>query len=112
MSRFRGVTRYTARLRPVVYELREENQLLCADNKSLRAEVERLLYARESVEMVNQILERENERLRELVKEATDEIEAWGQYASDYFQQKHDLEGTLRRFRAALEGKEDEQADI
>lgn len=43
----------------------------------------------------------EIDRLRALLGEAADEIESWGAYASDYFQQKHDLAGAVDRFRAA-----------
>ena len=39
---------------------------------------------------------------RELLAEATDDIEAWGSYAGDYFKMKHDLAGTLAKYRAAL----------
>jgi hypothetical protein len=41
-------------------------------------------------------------RLRGLLAEATQEIEDWGTYASEYFQERHDLPGTVARFRAAL----------
>ena len=34
------------------------------------------------------------------IAEAADEIESWGSYASDYFQDKHDLAGTVARFRS------------
>ncbi len=47
-------------------------------------------------------LQEENERLRAALHEAVDEIEAWGSYASPYFREKHDLEGTLSELRAAL----------
>lgn len=47
----------------------------------------------------------ENERLRGLLDEAIIEIEDWAGYASEYFQDKHDLNGTLAKFRAALAGK-------
>lgn len=35
------------------------------------------------------------------IAEAADEIESWGSYASEYFQKKHDLAGTVARFRSA-----------
>ena len=35
--------------------------------------------------------------------EAHDCIASWGGYASSYFQEKHDLEGDLRRARAAAD---------
>jgi ABC-type transporter Mla subunit MlaD len=44
-----------------------------------------------------------NERLREALNEAADAIQAWGAYASDYMQDKHDLAGDIARTRAAAE---------
>lgn len=38
-------------------------------------------------------------RLRKLALEAIDEIEGWGAYAGDYFQEKWDLGGTVARLR-------------
>lgn len=35
------------------------------------------------------------------IAEAADEIQYWGAYASDYFKEKHDLAGTVARFRSA-----------
>ena len=53
---------------------------------------------------------REIERLRERVtvledalREAADDIEEWGSYASDYFIKKWDLAGDVAKARAALE---------
>lgn len=49
----------------------------------------------------------ENDRLRALLAEAADCIASWGSYASEYFQEKHDLEGDVRRFReGAVNGAE------
>ena len=41
--------------------------------------------------------------LREALIEARDDLEAWGAYASDYFQQKHDLEGNISRINKVLQ---------
>ena len=38
-----------------------------------------------------------------LLSEAADDIEAWGAYASDYFQKKHDLAGCVAKYRDAAE---------
>lgn len=49
-----------------------------------------------------------NQALLEALKEAVEDIEAWAGYASDYFRNKHDLQGTLEKHRAAIaqaEGK-------
>lgn len=47
-------------------------------------------------------LERTNAQLLEALKEAVEDIEAWAGYASDYFQEKHDLQGTLEKHRATI----------
>ena len=44
----------------------------------------------------------ERNRLRHLLAEAADDIESWGAYASEYFQQKHDLAGCVAKYRNAL----------
>lgn len=41
-------------------------------------------------------------RLREVVADAVECVEAWAAYASDYFKEKHDLAGDIARLRAAL----------
>ena len=51
----------------------------------------------------------ECEGLRESLTHAADEIESWGAYASDYFQQKHDLAGTVLKIRQAAMSKESGQ---
>lgn len=47
----------------------------------------------------------ENARLRTLLNEAADEIDGWGQYAGDYFQEKWDLKGTVQKYRDAALAK-------
>jgi len=44
----------------------------------------------------------EIERLRAALREARDDVDSWGAYASPYFQEKWDLEGDLARIDAAL----------
>jgi hypothetical protein len=44
-------------------------------------------------------------RLRKGYAEAIDDIESWAGYASEYFQSKHDLAGTLAQHRALLTGE-------
>ena len=41
------------------------------------------------------------ERMREALTDAIDTVDFWAAYASDYFKDKHDLEGDLARLRAA-----------
>ena len=50
----------------------------------------------------------ENKRLRAALLEAADDIEHWGGYASDGFQQRWDLAGDIKRARsaAALSGED------
>lgn len=40
--------------------------------------------------------------LLQALKEATDAIELWGSYSSDYFQQKWDLQSDINAARAAI----------
>jgi DNA repair ATPase RecN len=50
-------------------------------------------------------LEQARARIGELERcyaEAIEDIESWGAYASQYFQEKHDLEGCLRQHRTLL----------
>ena len=54
-------------------------------------------------------LKAECEGLRESLTHAADEVESWGSYASDYFQQKHDLAGTVLKVRQAAVSKESGQ---
>ncbi len=49
-----------------------------------------------------------NADLLQALKDATDAIELWGTYASDYFQKKWDLQSDINAARAAItraEGK-------
>ncbi len=49
-----------------------------------------------------------NAELLEALKDATDAIEYWGSYSSDYFQKKWDLHSDINAARAAIaraEGK-------
>jgi len=49
-----------------------------------------------------------NAELLQALKDATDAIEHWGSYSSDYFQQKWDLHSDINAARAAIaraEGK-------
>ncbi len=43
-----------------------------------------------------------NADLLQALKEATDAIEHWGTYATDYFQQKWDLQSDINAARAAI----------
>lgn len=51
----------------------------------------------------------EIERLRGALKGARDDMAAWGAYATEYFQEKHDLPGDLAKIDAALQPQEGEK---
>jgi hypothetical protein len=71
----------------------------------LNAENAGLQTGYKAYEQVNAGLRAEVGRLRESLSEAADEIESWGAYASEYFQQKHSLDGTVSRIRGSAMGK-------
>jgi len=48
----------------------------------------------------------EIERLREKYEEAIDDIEEWGAYAPEYFQEKWELKECIEQHRAALKEAE------
>lgn len=52
-------------------------------------------------------VEADNARLQEALAEAIEEIEDWGSYASEYFQEKHDLKGRVNKLRKELKVKPD-----
>ncbi|MBZ3666624.1 hypothetical protein [Pseudomonas monteilii] len=51
-------------------------------------------------------LRAENEGLRKALLEASEEVATWGAYASEYFQEKHDLAGCVAKIHAAAMAKE------
>ncbi|WP_444756802.1 hypothetical protein [Pseudomonas sp. A014] len=51
-------------------------------------------------------LKAENEALRKALLEASEDVAAWGAYASEYFQEKHDLAGCVAKLHAAAMAKE------
>lgn len=71
----------------------------------LKAEIAGLKTGYEAYEQVNAELKAEVEGLRKSLLDAAEEIDAWGSYASDYFQEKHDLAGCVAKFHAAAMGK-------
>ena len=73
---------------------------LRSEIESLRREMAELKTAHQEVLCDLGDAEAKAESLRRAVAEAADEIEAWGAYADKYFQDKHDLNGTVKRFRA------------
>lgn len=51
-------------------------------------------------------LQYECERLRQALVEARDLVAEWGDYASDYFKEKHGLERDIARLDAVISGEE------
>jgi hypothetical protein len=43
------------------------------------------------------------QRLANALHDAADDVEGWGNYASSYFQEKHDLYGNVARIHAQAE---------
>lgn len=60
------------------------------------------LWARKEAEDEIKALRADNERLREALRNAIDEVETWGGSTSPFLQEKHDLEGVLADLRAEL----------
>ena len=56
-------------------------------------------------------LESDNARLREALREALDDVADWGSYASPYFQAKHDLQGDIDKYKAALAERQEGGGD-
>lgn len=57
----------------------------------------------DTLRTANQRLEGEVARLKAALDEAAQDIAEWGAYASDYFQEKHGLDGCIAKY-AALAG--------
>lgn len=83
-------------------ELMEIGKAGWNEAQSAAAELRRL---HAYVEAVQARLDEEralNEELIAALREAADDIESWGAYAGEYFQEKHDLKGSVNRARTAL----------
>jgi len=78
---------------------------ISSERDQLRAEVAGLKTGYEAYERVNAELKAEVEGLRKWLLEAAEEIDTWGSYASDYFQEKHGLRGCVDKFHAAALGQ-------
>ena len=57
------------------------------------------------------VLRRDNDRLAEALREARAMVEDWAGYASEYFQDKHDLQGDLAKLDAALAAQQGDSHD-
>ena len=91
---------------PLLYAASERIYALSAHVALLKAS---LAQAEREAEKPARVAEltAEVERLHNLLGDAADEIQNWGSYASEYFQEKHDLAGCVAEFKAAaMAGKE------
>lgn len=79
---------------------------LLAENDRLEARLADLEAEARQLRADKGTLSAEVEQLRNLIGEAADQIADWGAYAAQYFREKHDLEGTVKRFRAIAKGPE------
>ncbi len=79
---------------------------LLAEIDQLGAERELFLLAGKSLKDDVVRLKAENEALRSALLEASEEVATWGAYASEYFQEKHDLAGCVAKIHAAAMAKE------
>jgi chromosome segregation ATPase len=99
------------------YDPTHNQEDAAAELRRLHAENERLHQINQSHEMKLSVrgyelqiedLKAAIAELLETLKDATDAIEHWGAYSSDYFQQKWDLHSDINAARAAItraEGK-------
>lgn len=76
-------------------EAREESHRLIA---TLTAERDTYKAMSDSLREQVAELKARNAMLVQLLKEAASDIEDWGQYAGDYFKDKHDLDGCVKRY--------------
>lgn len=70
---------------------------------NLRQDYDALRKELDTLRTANQRLEGEVARLKAALDEAAQDIAEWGAYASDYFQEKHGLDGCIAKY-AALAG--------
>jgi uncharacterized membrane protein len=73
-----------------------------AELRRLDAELERKSDAIQRLWAERDSLRKSMAQLLEALEDAADDIEAWGAYASGYFQTKHDLLGAVNKARAAI----------
>ena len=75
---------------------------LCAEISGLRREREDFhMDYRMKCDEETKRLHVDNERLRGLLREAADDIEHWGGYASEYFKDKWHLDDDIKKYREA-----------
>ena len=112
------LTRLTARVAELEASLAESRAQVAAthmqnadEEAALISRFHREMKRAESAERERDEARRENERLRERLGIAIEDIASWGAYADDYFKEKHDLAGCLAEHRAALAAQEGGNAE-
>ncbi|KAF4559217.1 MULTISPECIES: ead/Ea22-like family protein [Pseudomonas] len=96
-----------------ILALLAEIERLEVDNGSMRGSTKRMgedaskaqKKARKAQREIDR-LKAENEAMRSALLEASEEVATWGAYASEYFQEKHDLAGCVAKIHAAAMAKE------
>jgi hypothetical protein len=54
-------------------------------------------------------LTKQRDMLLEALKECSEDLMSWGEYAGEYFQNKHDLKGTFAKYQAIIKQVESER---
>jgi hypothetical protein len=54
-------------------------------------------------------LTNQRDMLLEALKECSEDLMSWGEYAGEYFQNKHDLKGTFAKYQAIIKQVESER---
>lgn len=105
----RAVAEYN--VRSLTHELANAECVIDAEQagrKKAEAEIEALRAENKGHGIAIQQLSDRAERLAEALREARDMVEDWAGYASEYFQDKHDLQGDLAKLDAALRDQEED----
>lgn len=84
-----------------IYTTADEDRAIKLAKDNLAAAIQAERTARERAEARIKELEQALGTAAVDLDEAAEEIEAWGAYASDYFQTKHDLDGCVKDVRDA-----------
>lgn len=89
----------------IVEKLNELSRWMIANDIDMRMSKEMIDPAVGGAEIT--ALRAEIERLRAALRRAREDLEAWSGYASEYFREKHDLNGDLAAIDTTLGGTHD-----
>jgi lipopolysaccharide biosynthesis protein len=76
--------------------------ILASDYDALQAKLREAMEDSHAWEDTANWHKKNEDELRKALEDAIECVESWSGYASEYFQDKHDLKGDLSRLRAAL----------